>query len=239
MQTWTKPLKAVLLDAGNTILGLDYELLAQTLAPGDPAVTPEAMARAEARARKLLAPYFGSPNPPSLEEGITLFAKAMAEPFGIDPGDEGIERLVKLFLSPSGMDRAWSVPVKGAARALETLRDRGLLLAVVSNGDGQAPRRLEEAGLARFLQVIIDSGNVGVEKPDPRIFHLALEKLGVPPDEAVHVGDFYDVDVLGARKAGLREGVLIDPFDDWKEADCPRIPSVAELPALLEKAPWA
>ena len=76
---------------------------------------------------------------------------------------------------------------------------------------------------------------MGVEKPDPRIFHLALKELGVKPGEAVHVGDFYQVDVLGARKAGLREGILIDPYGDWEEADCPRIPSVAHLPALLEE----
>ncbi len=228
-------MKAVLLDAGNTILGLDYQLLAQTLAPGNPAVTPEALARAEARARKLLAPYFAGENPPSLEEGIALFARAMAEPFGLDPEGEGIERMVALFMSSDGMDRAWSVPIEGVKEALETLRKRGFRLAVVSNGDGQAPRRLREAGLARYFEEIIDSGNVGVEKPDPRIFLLTLERLGVEPMEAVHVGDFYQVDVLGARKAGLREGILIDPYGDWEEADCPRIPSVAHLPPLLAR----
>ena len=235
MRTSTNTLKAVLLDAGNTILGLDYELLAQTLAPGNPAVTPEALARAEARARKLLAPYFGSEKPPSLEEGIALFARAMAEPFGIDPEGEGTRRMVELFMSSEGMDRAWSVPIEGVEPALEELKSRGFKLAVVSNGDGQAPRRLQEAGLARFFEEIIDSGNVGVEKPDPRIFLLTLEKLGVEPAEAVHVGDFYQVDVLGARKAGLREGILIDPYGDWEEADCPRIPTVAHLPRLLEE----
>ncbi len=234
MQTFSNhTLKGVLLDAGNTILGLDYELLAQTLAPGNPAVTPEALARAEARARKLLAPYFGAQAPPSLEEGIALFARAMAEPFGIPPDSEGPRRLVELFLSPEGMDRAWSVPIPGAAEALGELKERGLKLAVVSNGDGQAPRRLREAGLADFFEAIVDSGNVGVEKPDPRIFRIALERIGVEPGEAVHVGDFYQVDVLGARKAGLREGILIDPYGDWEDVDCPRIPSVADLPGLL------
>ncbi len=234
MRTSTNTLKAVLLDAGNTILGLDYQLLAQTLAPGNPAVTPEALARAEARARKLLAPFFVSENPPSLEEGITLFARAMAEPFGIGPEEPGPRRLVELFMSSEGMDRAWSVPIPGAKEALEALRNRGLRLAVVSNGDGQAPRRLREAGMAEYFEEIIDSGNVGVEKPDPRIFLLTLEKLGVEPSRAVHVGDFYQVDVLGARKAGLKEGILIDPYGDWEDTDCPRIPSVAQLPAFLD-----
>jgi FMN phosphatase YigB (HAD superfamily) len=58
-----------------------------------------------------------------------------------------------------------------------------------------------------------------VEKPDPRIFRLALERAGVGPDEAVYVGDLYSVDIRGARAAGI-EAVLLDPGRHWGPRDC-------------------
>lgn len=235
MDASREPLEAVLLDAGNTILGLDYRVLADTLAPGDPAVTPAAVARAEAAARKVVAPLLAGERRLSLEEAFACFAGAIAGPLGLDPRGAGPRRLLSLLLSSEGLDRAWCVPMPGAADALERLKASGYRLAVVSNGDGQGPRRLAEAGLADYFEWITDSGNVGVEKPEPGIFTLTLEKLGVAPGRAVHVGDFYQVDILGARRAGIRQGILVDPYGDWPEADCPRIAGVAELPALLEQ----
>ncbi|MGH7415222.1 MAG: HAD family hydrolase, partial [Candidatus Rokuibacteriota bacterium] len=69
------------------------------------------------------------------------------------------------------------------------------------------------------LHFIIDSAVVGVQKPDPRIFHLGLREAGVAPAEAVYVGDLYSVDVLGARAAGL-DGILLDPRGFWAPRDC-------------------
>ena len=74
---------------------------------------------------------------------------------------------------------------------------------MVSNSDGRVEQALAAAGLRHYFDVVIDSALVGVEKPDPRIFHAALEALGVAPEEALYVGDLYDIDVLGARAAGL------------------------------------
>jgi putative hydrolase of the HAD superfamily len=73
---------------------------------------------------------------------------------------------------------------------------------------------------------------VGVEKPDPRIFHLACERGGVTCDEAVHVGDVYEIDVLGARAAGVHP-LLIDPDGLHADADCERIPAITDLPRWL------
>jgi len=67
-----------------------------------------------------------------------------------------------------------------------------------------------------------------VEKPDPRMFEMALERSGARAETTIHVGDLYHVDVVGARAAGLR-GVLLDEADLYPEADCPRIRGLAEL----------
>jgi FMN phosphatase YigB (HAD superfamily) len=68
-----------------------------------------------------------------------------------------------------------------------------------------------------------------VEKPDPRLFRLALEQARADPARTVHVGDLYHVDVVGARNAGLREGVLFDMAGLYGDVDCPRVASLAAL----------
>jgi putative hydrolase of the HAD superfamily len=69
---------------------------------------------------------------------------------------------------------------------------------------------------------------VGFEKPDPRLFASALAKSGADAASTIHVGDLYEIDVVGARAAGLR-GVLLDEAGLYEEADCPRVRSLLEL----------
>jgi putative hydrolase of the HAD superfamily len=99
------------------------------------------------------------------------------------------------------------------------VRQAGLVAGVISNSNGSVRAILEETGLAAHLDFIIDSSLVGVEKPDPRIFHLGLREAGVAAAEAVYIGDLYSVDVLGARAAGL-DGILLDPGGFWAPRDC-------------------
>jgi putative hydrolase of the HAD superfamily len=94
-------------------------------------------------------------------------------------------------------------------QALGRLKAAGLLLGVVSNSEGRVGQALEAAGLREYFDVVVDSGLIGIEKPDPRIFQAALEALGVGPEEALYVGDLYEVDVVGARAAGI-EAVLLE-----------------------------
>jgi HAD superfamily hydrolase (TIGR01549 family) len=79
------------------------------------------------------------------------------------------------------------------------------VLGVISNAEGWCQRRkLAHLGLEPYVACLVVSGDVGCEKPDPRIFRRALELIGVAPDEAVFVGDRLDVDVAGAKAAGMR-----------------------------------
>jgi putative hydrolase of the HAD superfamily len=99
---------------------------------------------------------------------------------------------------------------------------------VVSNSDGRAAAALAAAGLLDAFEFVIDSGEVGVEKPDPRIFQIALDRLGVSPAAALYVGDLYEVDVVGARAAGL-DVVLLDPDGANAGRGVRTFRSVAEL----------
>ena len=87
--------------------------------------------------------------------------------------------------------------------ALAALRDRGLHLAIVSNFDGRLATICGALGLAAAFDAIVMSGRAGCAKPDPRIFRVALERLGVDGSAALHVGDSEHEDVDGARAAGI------------------------------------
>ncbi|HYR11967.1 MAG TPA: HAD family hydrolase, partial [Longimicrobium sp.] len=115
---------------------------------------------------------------------------------------------------------------------LEELRRRGYRLGVISNADGRAEQALDAVGLRGHFELIVDSGLVGIDKPDPRIFHHALELMGVAPEEAVYVGDIYEIDVQGARAAGMR-AILIDPLWKWDDRDCERIRGLHDLLDVL------
>jgi HAD superfamily hydrolase (TIGR01509 family) len=89
--------------------------------------------------------------------------------------------------------------VRESLRALEA---RGVTLAVVANWDCALPGHLERLGLARSFSAIVTSAEAGAAKPDPAPFRIALERLGVPPERALHIGDG-EVDEAGAAAAGL------------------------------------
>src|SRR5207253_9953792 len=105
-------------------------------------------------------------------------------------------------------------------------------LVVVSNANGTLHRLFDRLGLAPMFDVILDSEVERLEKPDRRFFELALSRSESDPPTTVHVGDFYNIDVTGARHAGL-QAILVDEADLHNDADCTRIRSIAELPQLL------
>jgi HAD superfamily hydrolase (TIGR01509 family) len=92
---------------------------------------------------------------------------------------------------------------------------------------------LDRLGLTTLLDVIITSQDVGVGKPDPQIFLEGLKRAGVLPEETLYVGDQYQVDVVGARNAGIR-GILLDRTDHYQEiTDCTRIRTLSEISNFL------
>jgi hypothetical protein len=93
--------------------------------------------------------------------------------------------------------------------------------------DARVPK-LARVGLAGYFELIVDSHEEGIEKPDPRIFVRTLDRLGVPAAEAAYVGDLYHVDVVGASAAGL-SAFLLDPFDLYGGSPVARIRSLGEL----------
>ncbi len=134
-----------------------------------------------------------------------------------------------------GEASAWSV-YDDVVPVLRRLRERGLILGVVSNWDSRLQAISDGLGLTDLVDFLVISARAGVRKPDPGIFRQALEQAGVAPDEALHVGDVPEEDIDGARRAGIR-GVLIERRARLPghpaPAGTPLIRSLHELEALL------
>ena len=98
----------------------------------------------------------------------------------------------------------------------------------MSNAEGRVAHDLEAAGYGGLFDTVVDSHLVGHEKPDPKIFAIALERLGAAPEHTVYLGDVPAIDVVGAKAAGITP-VLLDRHDLYKDTDAPRIREIAEL----------
>jgi putative hydrolase of the HAD superfamily len=160
--------------------------------------------------------------------------RAIASDLGIPSTklDEAVPLIEELFRSTP-----W-VTVPQARDVLWSLANAGYQLAVVSNAGGTVEAELQRLGICSVadetmppVRVVIDSHLVGIEKPDPRIFQLALDALDVEPSRCIYVGDTVRFDVLGAQAAGLYP-VHVDPFD-LCQADHSHVAALAELEAWL------
>ncbi len=123
---------------------------------------------------------------------------------------------------------------EAGCQTLTELRDRGYELGLITNRDSVEGfhKVLDETALWPYFDLILASGEVGIQKPEPGIFYTALERLGSQASEAFYVGDNYWADVVGAQRAGLTP-VLLDPEHLFPEADCLVLDRIDELLAWL------
>jgi putative hydrolase of the HAD superfamily len=154
--------------------------------------------------------------------------------------EPAVRALTDAWLGSSREHWAWRQD--DAVDALNRLAGLGVRLGVVSNADGTIDEILVEHGVCQVgegelvrVEVIVDSGVVGVLKPDPAIFELALDALDLPPERVLFVGDTLRNDVEGARAAGLPV-VQLDPYDLYADATHPRVATLGELVDLLGDA---
>lgn len=154
------------------------------------------------------------------------FAEVLA-PFDLSP--EAAERVVALRRD---VTRQGLVPVRGAAETIMVLRERGLKTGLISVCSEDVALLWEESPFHGLFDAAVFSATCGLRKPDPRIYRLALDQLGVKAGEAVFVGDGANDELAGAERVGMRAIGVDSPGgelpDDW---DGPRI---RELPELLE-----
>ncbi len=211
--------RACVFDAGGTLIHPDWERLARLVA----GVTGREFKSEELR--RALSEYLKAP--PADVKGRHWTFRGMYCSLGVD--EETCGRVIDLLDEEHAARHIWCGPDPEAARVIDELKRAGLAVAVVSNTeDGRAKDSLEAAGLGGLFDLTVDSHLVGCKKPDPAIFRLALERLGVEAGEAAFVGDSYAHDALAARAVGMR-AVLLDPLDLHPESVCPRIRRLGDL----------
>ena len=222
------PLDAVLFDAGGTLVRLDFEWMAGALGELGVRADVPSLRRAEISGRRAYdhargARAGGRPAPGEVD----AYFGGMLRAAGCD--DAQVAAALERFRARHVACGLWTRPAEGAREAIARHAAQGLALAVISNSDGRAEQHLEDCGVRAGLAFVIDSHLVGFEKPDPAIFRVALDRLGVPGSRALFVGDIRVVDEQGAAAAGTRF-VLIDPFGDYAPPGTPAIGEIAALP---------
>jgi putative hydrolase of the HAD superfamily len=116
-----------------------------------------------------------------------------------------------------------------ALSALQTIKEQNLIVGILTNLDRDMKPLCRELGIEPYIDVIVTSGEIGVDKPNPRIFQAALQRANVTAAEAVLVGDQYKNDIMGARGVGMKS-ILIDRLDQSTDiTDCPRLKSLLEV----------
>lgn len=227
------PLRAVLLDAGGTLIHPDHAFLLDRLAEEgiDADVDDYEVARREADA--FVGDILRSDEPGSDETRIRAWFATLLTALGLP--ESRLERVADDIRARHADGALWVRPVPGTRPMLESLQGQGLRLAVISNADGHVAEYLANAGLADLFELILDSAIEEIEKPDPRIFLRALDRLGVGASEAVYVGDTWPVDVVGARSAGIRPIYLADADREIPEDTdgVIQIHSILELPDAI------
>jgi len=221
----------VLLDAGGTLITLDYERIRGVTARAGLRPADGDFDREEARARRWASGE--AARGASAEDLWAGYFMRMLTGVGVEAVDA--PRLIDRLWEVHREHGLWRRPIEGAVDACRKLLDRGWRLGVVSNAEGQVEADLNAAGFDGLFETVVDSHRVGCAKPHSRIFEIAFERMGIEADEALYVGDVPAFDVEGARAAGM-PAVLIDSQRLYEDLDVPRIDSLIELPEILGNA---
>jgi HAD superfamily hydrolase (TIGR01509 family) len=232
----TPPLEidTLFLDAGGVLCHPSWTRVSAALATQGLHVSPEVLAAAEPLAKRDIdeATVIGSTDDKS--RGWIYFNKVL-EHAGVTLCD-ATDAALAVLREYHRIDNLWEHVPPDVVPALQQFRSRGLTLVVVSNANGRLRHLFDRLGLARYFDVLLDSYEWNVEKPDPLLFQIALEQAKAQPQRTAHVGDLFHVDVAGARAAGLREGILLDSANLYPNVDCRRIRRLDELINVIHLA---
>jgi len=217
-------IEAIFFDVGQTFLYPDFPFLKNLLAEYGVATDILPLQKGAALAREKIFRYREKEN---WKDYLTFWMQCVGAP------EAAIPEILTRIHERHRREHLWSWPDPTAAEVFTKLKNLGYRLGVISNSDGSIERSMNKFGFAPFFDCMIDSHVVGVEKPDSRIFEIALEQIGLPAERCVYVGDNYDRDVIGARRAGLAP-VLLDPFAMVTEDDVLRIRALSDLIEMFQ-----
>lgn len=175
---------------------------------------------------------------PDAPDAVSSARRAMWEEVADASGAHGSARdaVIEALADVAATGAPWRVVVPGATSVVDELSAAGIAVAIVSNSDGTVEQQLADLGICRVgapggVAAVVDSAVVGVRKPDPAIFRVALDALGTEREATAHVGDTVAFDVRAAEAAGL----VPVHFDASRRCsgDHVHVVSLGELPEVL------
>ncbi len=206
------PVSVVLLDVGGVLVVADEHRLYDAMVAAGLARPTTSIIEAHYR---ISAEIDLVTHAPDVAADTRAFTHLWAAQLGVGSTDDDIGALDAAFLAAQPL---WEKVLPWAMDGLRALAGAGLRLGIISNADGTVEQSLRRAGVCQVgegpgvpVEVVIDSSVVGVAKPDPAIFAIALEAMAVDPADCVYVGDTVRYDVDGARAAGVHP-IHLDPY---------------------------
>ncbi|MGB9857479.1 MAG: HAD family hydrolase [Dictyoglomaceae bacterium] len=204
----------IFLDAGGTIIFPNAELLCEIALNFGYFLSPENLIKAFLETTFYFDNLFKKEG---LKDNKVFynFIPLSLEKLGV-PLEEGIKIREIAMKKANGL--IWTYTLPSIKEGLRILNSEGYSLSVISNSDGTVEEQIRRAGLRKYFERIYDSGIIGIEKPDPKIFLHALSEMKFSPKEVIYIGDFVMIDVLGANKAKIG-AIHLDPlslYNDWK-----------------------
>ncbi|MCS7210781.1 MAG: HAD family hydrolase, partial [Chloroherpetonaceae bacterium] len=224
-----KDVRAILFDLGGTLLHLSYPFFYEQFQERYQYALSEmrffqAVSCATEAMSQLVQQHQQTTDASRLPIFFETLLTALDLPFELSPDRSTFVQ--EVILAEHQRSNLWRYLLPDTEAVLKALQPT-YRLAMISNSDGRAEALTITHGLRPYLEFVLDSHYVGVEKPDAKIFLLAAEKLGLSPSECVYVGDIYAIDVLGARAAGMN-AILLDRTKKMR-TDCLVISTLSEL----------
>ncbi|NUP05084.1 MAG: HAD family hydrolase [Polyangiaceae bacterium] len=194
------PIRAVSFDFGQTLASLDASMLLTKLVRRG--------MRADVGHLERALPVAWAAYDAAVRAGIAghpwkLFMRTLLEEARCEPAS-AVDAAVDFLWDDQPTANLWRRPIAGMIELCRELKSDGMRIGILTNSEGRAAELVAELGWAGIFDTVVDSGRVGVEKPDPRIFAMMAEQLEHPQNEIVHVGDSLGADVKGAVRAGMR-----------------------------------
>lgn len=205
----SKGVRGILFDAGNTLVYIDPVRMVKIFRAEGVEVDTEGFRAAELDARRVIHECAGAGSRGTEPELWLAYFVDLFKRNGAS--GRTADRIGRRVRREHAADHLWTHALPGTAEVLESLKTAGYRIAVISNADGRMEGALETAGVRGHFEFVIDSAVIGIEKPQPEIFHAGCDALGLAAHECLYVGDLYEVDYVGATAAGLH-ALLIDPL---------------------------
>lgn len=221
----------LLLDAGGTLVFPDQDLIAQAAAAEGCGLDPERIYEAHFQILHLYDTLLRDQSAPA-SISVREFYRHMLTYAGAP--EAATERVLDTLIARHEVTSLWTYTKPWVAETLTTLKQNGIRMSVISNSDGRVHQQLDACGVTPYLEAVFDSAIVGYEKPDPRLFLHALDELGLAPADAVYVGDCYQIDVVGANRAGIG-AVHLDPLGIYTTWPGLHLPDIRALPGWISE----